>query len=72
MRHGWTIKFCYRCNRQTSHAIVEADGLKAYICVNQEQHEALYRSNRQGANETLPKLSSTHTGNCRHLHDDGL
>ena len=74
MSHGKTVKYCYTCGRNTSHDIVESDGLKAYICINQERHEieARNRINDPKSNQTVSRLSSAHTGNCRYLHDDRM
>ena len=31
--HGYTVKFCYHCNKETSHAIVEVEThSKGYVC----------------------------------------
>lgn len=72
MRHGHTVKFCYHCGNQRSHAIVESGGLKAYICERMESHVPPERADDQHAKETLPSVPFVHTGNCRYVHNNRL
>ncbi len=35
-QHGMTVRYCYKCGKQTSHAIVEAPkkNITAYMCLD--------------------------------------
>lgn len=64
--HGYTNKHCYHCCRMTSHAIVESDGFKLFICTRRDQHEGILRELPFAAayrqTEKLPELRQGSSG----------
>lgn len=49
--HGMTAKYCNHCELWTAHSIVEADGMKFYIC---KKHQGELQDDTNGV---VPELS---------------
>lgn len=52
IKHGMTARFCYHCQAQTAHLIVESHDthIKAYICL---RHNELERTDGNERNAVL-------------------